>query len=268
MFIDWSITGTTQKKKIITWIMLLSIAVVLVFGAQIAFVAKNTYRKAQIDTKRSTLQEQQDQVMKIKKTIAELQKENINTSLQRRNGMYRGLDKQKLISGIYNKMNGLDDLDAWDNLRKKNKDIEYSAFSIASTPVSNLYAEKIFNKYISKYIFLPSQIKKITFDGNNVIVSFNADYEYVAYRILSMIQNLLPGYVVIKSFSIQPVKQDIKTLLYDMKFYKKDINASLDNRLSCQIELDWYFIRNTKGYENIKDENIMITKGKEVNEIK
>ena len=124
--IDWGLTGACQRKKILAWLCGFVVAVVILFSTQIIIVAQNAYRKSQIDNKRANLQYKQQEVANIKNTLNQLQNENINTNLKRKNGMYQGIDKQKLITGIYNKMNAMDDLEAWDNLRKNKKDMEYS----------------------------------------------------------------------------------------------------------------------------------------------
>ena len=253
MWIDWSITGTAQRKKIIKLFAVLCASLTIVILTQLLIVGRNAYKQAQIYYKKSNISNKKESVEKLKKTINNLKSENISTNLVRKHGMYKNLDKQLLINGIYQKMNGMNDLDAWDEMRKKKKDLEYTAFSISSTPISSLYPQKIFDSYLQKYIFLPSQNSKILFDGNKVSISFNADYEYVAYRMLQMIKNIFPGYIVITTFAIQPINDENKKMIYEMKFYKKEATANLDGRLKVNIGFDWYFIRNIKGYEQFEE---------------
>ena len=254
MWIDWSIIGTAQRKKIIKLFAVLCFSFIIIILTQLLIVGKNAYKQAQIYYKKSNISNKKESVDRLNKTISDLKNEKIKTNLIRKNGMYKNLDKQKLITNIYQKMNGMEDLDAWDEMRKKKKDLEYSSFAISSSPIISLYPQKIFDSYIQKYIFLPSQSTKILFDGNKVNISFNADYEYVAYRILQMIENIFPGYIVITKFEIQPINEENKKLLYEMKFYKKEANIKTDGRLRVNIEFDWYFIKNIKGYEQFEKE--------------
>ena len=107
MWIDWSIIGTAQRKKIIKLFAVLCFSFIIIILTQLLIVGKNAYRQAQINNKKANISSKKASVDRLNKTISDLKNEKIKTNLVRKNGMYKNLDKQKFITNIYQKMNGM-----------------------------------------------------------------------------------------------------------------------------------------------------------------
>ena len=58
-------------------------------------------------------------------------------------------------------------------------------------------------------------------------------------QIISVFEQKLPGYVVVKNISITPKNNESKYLYYNFRFHNKKIDIDVANRFNCLIELEW-----------------------------
>lgn len=244
--IDIGLVCQEQRKKIfayagISFLALLGIAVV-----NGTIVAKNTYQKTQIENKRLSIASNSAKLSRVKHISSYVEKEKFTGNLPRKSGYYSPFNKTDFINALITKMNNEDDLDAIDAINSNKFDTEYSGFFARIETATDKYLSDIVRNARAKVEF--ENNLKFQLETNILRIDFNADYEYVAYKILTMMQKLLPGYVIVNSFSIRPVNNDVKTKLYDYKFYHKDLSGSteLDDRLNCSIVLLWIYLTANK----------------------
>lgn len=235
----------TQQKKISFYILLIIFSIISFVAINITIVTTNIAMQNRIIEKKSSIGAKRSEATKVKKTLKFVEDYKIDDNLKRKNGFYSSIDKQDFISSVITKMNNEDDLDFIDEMRKNKINLEYSGFLIRLNSSSNKILEKIFTKIKNQIIISNEQKVDVAFDTSTVRVNFNADYEYVAYRVLEMIKQIFPGYLIIKNFSVTPVNDDMRKILYNRKFGKKNIDykLKLDDRLSCVIEFEWLFLK-------------------------
>jgi hypothetical protein len=88
--------------------------------------------------------------------------------------------------------------------------------------------------------------KKLSLNDNTIKLSFSANYEYVVFKIINIFEELLPGYVVMKNITISPNDNDGKYFYYDFKFKDRPIKKEIQDRLKCNVELQWIVLTNNK----------------------
>ncbi len=81
--------------------------------------------------------------------------------------------------------------------------------------------------------------KNIILNRKKIIVTFNSNYEYPVYKIISIIKNALPGLLIIDNVSIKPRNEIMKTLYYDYKFKQKNVDENIKDRFNCNITFEW-----------------------------
>lgn len=254
--IDLSLLCKIQRKKIVACFFIIAVAFFSVLFVQFTLVGKTLYLRSVINEKRNKIDVKKNNLSNIEKSLKLVKKEKSNWNLRRKNGFYDGFNKHDFILALQSKINGDDNLDDLDFDNQKKTNVEYSSLNI----VLNSFAEgELYNK-IRKKINLLKVVEKqkvdITLDENLLKISFKADYEYGVYRILDIIMNALPGYVLVKNVNIQPVLEDTKQFLYRRKFYKSEGEPNMDNRLTCEIELLWFFLSSPFTKKMIEDEGI------------
>lgn len=237
-----------QQKKIglFTFIIVLSaLFSVIVKGT---LVANKILQQNQIMDKKSNIGQKRTEMVKIQKAVKYINDANYNKNLKRKSGFYSSFDKQEFIDSVITKMNHEDDFDLLEEENKSKLNLEYSGFMIRINPTSNTDMERHLAKLKSKMIVSNNQNANFSLDTSILKIDFNADYEYVAYKVLEMLKQILPGTVIVKSFSVQPVNEEMKKILYDNKFNNNKIGftTKLDDRLACTIELEWIFLTGNK----------------------
>jgi len=237
-----------QQRKIGIFTTIIIFSVILSVVVKGTIVANKIVQQRNIIDKKSNIGQKRSDMAKIQKVINYINTENYSKALPRKNGFYSSLDKQAFIDSVITKMNGEDDLDLIDDTSQNKLKLEYSGFMIRISSVSNVTIEKLLTKLKNKMIISNSQNINLSLEGSVLKIDFNADYEYVAYKVLEMLKQILPGNIVVKSFSVQPVNDEMKKILYDNKFNNKkiDFNTKLDSRLACTIELEWIFLVGNK----------------------
>jgi len=236
-----------QQKKIFVYIVIIISSITFVTIINITITNKNHLIKKIISQKKDDIERKKKEINLIDKTIDLIKKESANIkidTLKEKNCFYQSFDKQRFLNALMLKMNsGLEINEFNGNLKKIN--LEYSNFSIKSKQANN---DKI-NKTISalKARFITSKEQDINFSvtTDTLTINFLADYEYVAYHMLEMLKQVLPGNVIVKSFSVQPVRVELKKMLYARRFENQNENnfrLDLDNRLNCTIELEWLYL--------------------------
>ena len=239
--IDIGLVCQEQRKKIFLYA---SISIVALLGIGLAngtIVAKNAYQKSQIEEKRLSITSNSAKIGRMKKITSYLETEKFTGNLPRKSGFYLPFNKTDFINSLITKMNNNDDVDAIDAMNSKAYNAEYSGFFIRLETTADKYISNVLSNIRAKVEYDNSL--QFQLETNILRIDFNADYEYVAYKVLAMLQKLLPGYVVVNTFSIKPVNEEVKTKLYNYKFYHKDITETeLDDRLNCSIVLLWMYL--------------------------
>lgn len=237
-----------QQKKISFFSILIVLSIVCFIIINVTIVATNISIQNQIIEKKSSIGEKRAEATRVKKALKFVEDYKIDNNLNRKNGFYSTIDKQDFIPSIVTKMNNEDDLEFIDEANNKKVNLEYSGFLIRLNAISNSRLDKIFSKLKNQIIISPEQKVDMTIDSSTIKVNFNADYEYVAYKMLEMIKQIFPGYLIVKSFTVAPINEESRKLLYERKFGKKNIDykSKLDDRLSCEIEFEWIFLTGNK----------------------
>lgn len=235
-----------QQKKISFFGILIVFSIIGFVAINVTIVATNVAIKNRIIEKKSNIGEKRSKATRVKKALKFIEEYPIDTNLKRKNCFYSGIDKQDFISSVITKMNNDDDIDMMEEINSKKLNLEYSGFLMRLNASSNQKLEKFFTKLKNQMLISPLQKVDATIDSSVIRVDFNADYEYVAYRVLEMIKQIFPGYLIIKNFSVSPANEDMRKILYERKFGKKkiDYRTKLDDRLSCSMEFEWIFLKN------------------------
>ena len=239
--IDIGFVCQEQRKKIFIYALISFLALLGIGVVNGTIVAKNAYQKSQIEEKRLSIAGNATKISRMKKITSYVEKEKFTGNLPRKSGFYSPFNKTDFVNSLITKMNNNDDVDAIDALNLNSSDPEYSGFFIRLETTNDKYISDVLRNVRSKVEF--DNNLQFQLETNILRIDFNADYEYVAYKILTMMQQLLPGYVVVNSFSIKPVNEDVKTKLYNHKFYHRDLaETELDDRLNCSIVLLWIYL--------------------------
>ena len=120
---------------------------------------------------------------------------------------------------------------------------EYANFAMILSSSGNINVIKDISSFTSSIQGVEGQNEKATVDGGLLRVSFSADYEYVVYKVIATLEDIFPGQLIVRSISIKSVSDDVKTILYDFRFKGKSKNTWIDNRLICNIELEWMYLK-------------------------
>ena len=233
-----------QQKKIGLYTSLIILSFIIVVFVKATIVARNVITQQTILQKKSEIGLKRSEITKLKKATQFIEQEKVDEQLQRENCYYYSFDKQKFIDDIITKMNQ-EDFDTLSLENEKHKNVEYGGFLLRLDANGNDGINKIIEKLKQKMIVVDNQDIQVSLESNVVRVDFQADYEYVAYRVLKMMKQLLPGYVVVRSVSVQPVRDDVRRALYDRKFNGQNFNDKVidfDGRLNCTIELEWIYL--------------------------
>ena len=243
--IDIGLVCQEQRKKIFVYASISILALLGVGAVNGTLVAKNAYQKSQIEEKRLSIAGNSAKISRMKKITSFVEKEKFTGNLPRKSGFYSPFNKTDFINSLITKMNNDDNVDVIDAMKANATDTEYSGFFIRLETTTDKYLSNILQKFRTK-VEVDNSLN-FQLEANILRIDFNADYEYVAYKVLAMMQKLLPGYVVVNSFAIKPVNEDVKTKLYNHKFYHKDIaETELDDRLSCSVALSWVYLTASK----------------------
>ena len=254
--IDFSLLCQKQRKKIVACIFIIVVGIFGDLFTHFTFVGRNIYLKSVIVEKKEQIDTKRKKMDSINNVLKRIKKEKTNWNLGRKSGFYDNFNKSDFVIDLKSKINGDDDLEEMDGKNNAKSKYEYADLDIKL----NSYAEgELYNKVrkkVSTFKIIKEQGIDIVFDENILTISFKADYEYVAYRLLNIIKDSLPGYAVLKSLSIRPVVEETKQFLYNRKFHKFDGEPSMDNRLTCEIELLWFFLRSPFTQKMIDNEKV------------
>ena len=238
-----------QQRKILLYTIVTAISIVLFAIVNITIIARNSFVQQVITQKKNDLQKKKTEIEKIDKTIRFIEKEQIDVDLEKKYGFHSSFDKRNFFNLVMEKMNKEDEIGSPESITMRRLSEEYSNFSIRLTPVKDSKGGKNIDNLVSrlKKEMVINGNQKINFsvEKNTILVSFFADYEYVVYRILAMMKQILPGYVVVKSLSVRPSREELRKMLYARRFSGKNDNEfkiELDNRLNCSIEMEWIYL--------------------------
>ena len=219
-------------------------AVIASIAVNATVAVKNTTLKNTIKQKKSDIARKMSVVSNIQKTIQNIENEKPSLLFLNKTGFYPNFNKQEFLDALVTKMNLEDEIA--EEHDKTSQDSEYSGFLIRLDARGGDELRRVAESYKKKFVINNKQNIVYKLESGVVKVSFQADYEYVVYRILNIMQHVLPGYVVVKSISVSGSDQDRASLLYDRSFNKskrKTFFVDLKNRLNCLMELEWlYFV--------------------------
>ena len=252
--IDLSLLCQKQRKKIVACIFIIAVGVFGDLFTHFTFVGRNLYLKSAIVDKKNQIDTKRKKADNLNNVLKRVKREKTNWNLGRRNGFYDNFNKSDFIVALKAKINGDDDLEVID--KKANTRYAYADFDIKL----NTYAEgELYNKVRKKFNafkIIKEQDIDIILDENILTISFKADYEYVVYRLLNIVKDSLPGYVILKSLNVRPVIEETKQFLYNRKFHKVEGEPNMDSRLTCEIELLWFFLRSPLTQKMIDNEKV------------
>ena len=211
-------------------------AVIASIAVNATVAVKNTTLKNTIKQKKSDIARKMSVVSNIQKTIQNIENEKPSLLFLNKTGFYPNFNKQECVA----------EEPSAEEHDKTLQDSEYSGFLIRLDARGGDELRRVAESYKKKFVINNKQNIVYKLESGVVKVSFQADYEYVVYRILNIMQHVLPGYVVVKSISVSGSDQDRASLLYDRSFNKskrKTFFVDLKNRLNCLMELEWlYFV--------------------------
>ena len=193
-------------------------AVIASIAVNATVAVKNTTLKNTIKQKKSDIARKMSVVSNIQKTIQNIENEKPSLLFLNKTGFYPNFNKQEFLDALVTKMNLEDEIA--EEHDKTLQDSEYSGFLIRLDARGGDELRRVAESYKKKFVINNKQNIAYKLESGVVKVSFQADYEYVVYRILNIMQHVLPGYVVVKSISISGSDQDRASLLYDRSFNK------------------------------------------------
>lgn len=152
--------------------------------------------------------------------------------------IFNGLKVESFIKNYEEKIIEAFDTSAISNTTEKaSKDI-ISNFKILLFDMKKNDEIESLRDFVSKYNIYNID-KNIVLNRKKIIITFNANYEYPAYKIISIIKNTLPGLLITENIIIKPRNERVKTLYYDYKFKQKNIDENIKDRFNCSITFEW-----------------------------
>ena len=245
MAFDFLRKRTVQQKRIFILGFCIAISLFLFTLVQVLSVARVMLQDKRLGEIRETMNALKLSYKKIDNAINIINSAKTSDDLdQKVIKFYSDINKQEIVNNIVAKMKknnyGVELPNGAVRMSALN---EYANFTMKFVSANNINVIKDISSFTSAIQGIEGNNEKATVDGGLLKVSFSADYEYVVYKIISTLDEIFPGKLIVKSISIKPANDDVKTILYDFRFKGKSKNAWIDNRLICNIELEWVFLK-------------------------
>lgn len=236
---------TVQQKRLFILGFCIAISIFCISLIQVLSVARVILQEKQLSNVREKISSLNLSYKKMDVAINTINTANTSDNLDHKViKFYSNINKQELVNNIVAKMKknnyGVELPNGAVRMSALN---EYANFAMTLSSASDINVIKDISSFTNSIQGIEGQNEKATVDGGLLKVSFSADYEYVVYKIIATLNDIFPGKLIVRNISIKPASDNVKTILYDFRFKGKSNNTWIDNRLVCNIELEWIFLK-------------------------
>ena len=236
---------TVQQKRLFILGFCIAISIFCISLVQVLSVARVILQEKQLSNVREKISSLNLSYKKMDVAINTINTANTSDNLDHKViKFYSNINKQELVNNIVAKMKknnyGVELPNGAVRMSALN---EYANFAMTLSSASDINVIKDISSFTNSIQGIEGQNEKATVDGGLLKVSFSADYEYVVYKIIATLNDIFPGKLIVRNISIKPASDNVKTILYDFRFKGKSSNTWIDNRLVCNIELEWIFLK-------------------------
>ena len=236
---------TVQQKRLFILGFCIAISIFCISLIQVLSVARVILQEKQLSNVREKISSLNLSYKKMDVAINTINTANTSDNLDHKViKFYSNINKQELVNNIVAKMKknnyGVELSNGAVRMSALN---EYANFAMTLSSASDINVIKDISSFTNSIQGIEGQNEKATVDGGLLKVSFSADYEYVVYKIIATLNDIFPGKLIVRNISIKPASDNVKTILYDFRFKGKSNNTWIDNRLVCNIELEWIFLK-------------------------
>ncbi|MBR1428689.1 MAG: hypothetical protein IJ590_00345 [Rickettsiales bacterium] len=236
---------TAQQKRLFVVGLGIAISILFFVLIQLLSVARVMLQEKQLSSIREKISSLNLSYKKMDGAISTINSAKTSDNLDPKVvKFYSDINKQELVNNVVAKMKknnyGVELPNGAVRMSALN---EYANFAMTLGPSSDINVIKDISSFTGSIQGIEGQNEKATVDGGLLKVSFSADYEYVVYKIIATLDSIFPGKLVVRNISIKPANDDVKTILYDFRFKGKSKNTWIDNRLVCNIELEWMYLK-------------------------
>lgn len=236
---------TVQQKRLFILGFCIAISIFCISLVQVLSVARVILQEKQLSNVREKISSLNLSYKKMDVAINTINTAKTSDNLDHKViKFYSNINKQELVNNIVAKMKknnyGVELPNGAVRMSALN---EYANFAMTLSSASDINVIKDISSFTNSIQGIEGQNEKATVDGGLLKVSFSADYEYVVYKIIATLNDIFPGKLIVRNISIKPASDNVKTILYDFRFKGKSSNTWIDNRLVCNIELEWIFLK-------------------------
>ena len=236
---------TVQQKRLFILGFCIAISIFCISLVQVLSVARVILQEKQLSNVREKISSLNLSYKKMDVAINTINTAKTSDNLDHKViKFYSNINKQELVNNIVAKMKknnyGVELPNGAVRMSALN---EYANFAMTLSSASDINVIKDISSFTNSIQGIEGQNEKATVDGGLLKVSFSADYEYVVYKIIATLNDIFPGKLIVRNISIKPASDNVKTILYDFRFKGKSNNTWIDNRLVCNIELEWIFLK-------------------------
>lgn len=236
---------TVQQKRLFILGFCIAISIFCISLIQVLSVARVILQEKQLSNVREKISSLNLSYKKMDVAINTINTAKTSDNLDHKViKFYSNINKQELVNNIVAKMKknnyGVELPNGAVRMSALN---EYANFAMTLSSASDINVIKDISSFTNSIQGIEGQNEKATVDGGLLKVSFSADYEYVVYKIIATLNDIFPGKLIVRNISIKPASDNVKTILYDFRFKGKSNNTWIDNRLVCNIELEWIFLK-------------------------
>lgn len=236
---------TAQQKRLFILGFCIAISILCLALIQVLSIARVMLQEKQLSNIREKISSLNLSCKKMDSAISAINSAKTSDNLDPKViKFYSDVNKQELVNNVVAKMKknnyGVELPNGAVRMSALN---EYANFAMKLSSPGNINVIKDISSFTSTIQGVEGQNEKATVDGGLLSVSFSADYEYVVYKVIATLDSIFPGKLIVRNISIKSASDDVKTILYDFRFKGKSKNAWIDNRLVCNIELEWVYLK-------------------------
>ena len=232
------------KNKFVLKIIL-KIIIILIIVLSFFFIRKiNNARLNSLQVKfekneneYSSLQTQLSGIENILAGYRRINRTSEDNNFDNRSLIYRNLYPDEYLSKITNKITEYFSVDKIEDLTLKAEQSKVSNLNFNITDADDVGHFNSIKDFIQNMKNVSHN--NIAINTKKISIDFLSNYEYPVYQIISVFEQKLPGYVVVKNISITPKSDELKYLYYNFRFHNKKIDINVANRFNCLIELEW-----------------------------
>ena len=188
----------------------------------------------------SSLQTQINSIENILSGYSRINRASEDNNFDDRSRIYKNLNPDEYLSKITNKISEYFSVDKIEDLTLKAENSKISNLNFNITDANDINNVNDIKNFIQSMKSVSKN--NININTKKISINFSSNYEYPVYQIISVFEQKLPGYVIVKNISITPKSDELKYLYYNNRFHKKKIDIDVANRFNCLIELGWYVL--------------------------